>query len=151
MNSVNCLDKDSVAPQLDVPLKTKENLQTSNSNSQKTGSVRYTNINEIPSTSSRSHSKDTNLRKHEQHDRSRSGAANKSSVKVLPRQQSSITPMSLKEIPQQRRLSLDPHMAHMIVKNELDKDRHGSLRSVENAKGNKKPKSNKEKVGFTIY
>lgn len=42
-------------------------------------------------------------------------------------------------------------MAHMIVKNELDKDRHGSLRSVENAKGNKKPKSNKEKVGFTIY
>lgn len=41
-------------------------------------------------------------------------------------------------------------MAHIIVKNELDKDRHGSLRSVENTKNTKKSKSNKEKVGFAI-
>ncbi|XP_021705087.1 uncharacterized protein LOC110677824 [Aedes aegypti] len=152
LNSVNGLEKDSVSSHLDGPQKAKENLQSSSvvSNSQKTGSVRYSNINEIASTSTRSHSKDVNLRKHEQHDKTRTNAAHKPLSKVLPRQQSSITPTSLKEITQQRRLSLDPHMAHIIVKNELDKDRHGSLRSVENTKNTKKSKSNKEKVGFAI-
>ncbi|XP_062536615.1 uncharacterized protein LOC134205400 [Armigeres subalbatus] len=151
LNSVNAVDKDSLSSHLDSAQKPKESLQSpsAHNNTQKTVSVKYSNINEIVPSSTRTHSKDVNIRKHE-FDKHRSTVSNQHLSRVLPRQQSALTPMSLKEVTQQRRLSLDPHAARMVVKNEMDKDKHGSLRSVDNVRV-KKPKHNKEKVAYVIW
>ncbi|XP_065086122.1 uncharacterized protein LOC135708109, partial [Ochlerotatus camptorhynchus] len=153
MNSVNGIDKDSVSIPLDETIRGRETIQSSTSciNPLKTSVVKYSNLNEIPASTSRNHSKDINIRKHE-HDKNRTGGhhSSKPLAKVLPRQQSSITPTSLKEIPQQRRFSLDPHAAHLILKNDLDKERHGSLGRVDQPKHFKRPKTSKEKVAFAV-
>lgn len=152
-NSVNGAEKDSVSIPLDETVRTRESIQSSAAYNSplKTNTTKYSKINEISASTSRSNSKDINIRRQEHERKCASGNnSTKPFAKVLPRQQSSITPTSLKEIPQQRRLSLDPHVAHLILKNDLDKERHGSLGRVDQSKHVKRSKSSKEKIAFAI-
>ncbi|XP_055586525.1 uncharacterized protein LOC129739146 [Uranotaenia lowii] len=156
LNSVNCIDKESTASTSGTSAyRTGKN----NSHQQHHSSIRCSNINELSQGTGKGPSKDINVRKYELEKLRTASASNgKPLAKVLPRQQSSITPNSLKEfaLQQQRRFSLDPTNPTLqsVLKAEFEKQRHhgssGKIIDKADAKhGKKVTKSSKERIEAT--